>query len=183
MRLRNEVYEQIKNEVVFLFVRYGVSCIPISGFEIASRMGIIIVPYSGLSRAKRELAEKTSQDGFYLEPGDGKEYIFYNDTRGYERSNMTILHEIGHCVLGHSDSMDPDEAEAEANFFAKYAIAPPPLVHRIKPTSPIDILVHFYISYEAACNAYSYYHKWLAYSGNGYAAYEIALLLQFPVAA
>lgn len=100
MRLDDSTYEYIKEEVTDLFVRYDVNCIPISGFEIATKMGMIPVPYSSLSTKKRDAAQNLSSDGFYFEPGDGKEYIYYNDAIGYERCNMTILHEIGHAVYG-----------------------------------------------------------------------------------
>lgn len=182
MRLYDEQYEYIKREVTDIFIRYDVKCTPISGFEVAQKMGIIVIPYSALSKIKLDAANKISHDGFYLEPGDGKEYIYYDDTRGYERSNMTILHEIGHCVLGHDDNTLPEEAEAEANFFAKYAIAPPPLVHRFRPKTPEDVQKHFFISYEAAYNALSYYHKWLKYGESEYTEYEVVLLKQFAIA-
>ena len=75
-------------------IRYDVKRTPISGFEIAQKMGIIVIPYSGLSRKARREAKKVSPDGFYLEPGDGREYIYYDDTIGngglqalYDKSN------------------------------------------------------------------------------------------------
>ncbi len=182
MRLDDEEYEFIKQEVIDVFIRYDIKCTPISGFELAQKMGVIVVPYSGLSRKKRREAKKISSDGFYLEPGDGKEYIYYDDARGYERSNMTLLHEIGHCVLGHNDDTDSEFAEAEANFFAKYAIAPPPLIHRFHSTSPEDIRDRFCISHEAACNALNYYHKWLHFGEKDYTVYELKLLHQIPAA-
>ena len=101
---------------------------------------------------------KISEDGFYLE-SVGKEYIYYNDIdRSYARQNMTILHEIGHCVLDHKGHSRHEEDEA--NFFAKYAIAPPVLVHRIGAKSPKDIYKNFDISFEAAIYAYKYYLLW-----------------------
>ena len=141
MRLSDERYEEIKAEVIDLFIRYDVRCIPISGFELAMKMNIILAPYSSLSEEQRNAALEISSDGFYFEPGDGTEKIYYNDEVGYERCNMTILHEIGHAVLGHHDGMDQDEAESEAAFFAKYAAAPPPLIHQICPNRPEDIEV------------------------------------------
>ena len=74
---------------------------------------------------------------------------------------MTILHEIAHCILGHNDNMDNELCESEANFFAKYAIAPPPLIHQIKPTCAYDIENFFDISHEAASYAFRYYNVWL----------------------
>ena len=46
MRLPDERYEEIKNIVVDLLIRLDISCTPIGGFEIAKKLGIIIVPYS-----------------------------------------------------------------------------------------------------------------------------------------
>ena len=181
MKLSDEKYEEIKEEVIYLFQKYDVRCIPISGFELAVKMGITLIPYSSLAPSKLTKAYGLSFDGFYLEPGDGKEYIFYNDSQGYERTNMTILHEIGHCVLGHPDDMDSDEAEAEANFFAKYAAAPPPLVNKINPSCPEEIAEVFNISREASQYAYEYYHKWLRHYQNcgEYSFYENKLLMLF----
>ncbi len=181
MRLDGEDYEFIKQEVVDMFIRYDIKRTPISGFEIAKKMGIIIIAYSELcNNAKLEVL-KLSTDGFYLEPGNGKEYIYYDDNIGYRRANMTILHEIGHCVLGHNDNTAPELAEAEANFFAKYAIAPPPLIHQISPTSAEDVSQHFCISYEAACYAFDYYRKWLCFGEDNYTSYELKLLRQISI--
>lgn len=157
-KLTDEEYEFIKGEVIHLFVKYNIKCIPISGFEIATKMKITLVPYSSLRGRRLEKALEISKDGFYLED-NGKEYIFYNNIGvSYERQNMTILHEIGHCVLDHTGHSEHEEYEA--NFFAKYAIAPPVLVHKIGATGPEDIYYAFDISYEAAYYAYKYYLKW-----------------------
>ena len=181
MRLADERYEEIKEEVIDLFVRYDVRCIPISGFELAYKMGIRLVAYSTLSSKKLETALRVSTDGFYFEPGNEREYIFFNDSIAYERANMTILHEIGHGVLGHHEGMDPDEAETEAKFFAKYAAAPPPLIHQLKPEYPEEIADSFAISYEAAIYAFDYYQKWVRkHRQTGiYYAYEKRLLQLF----
>jgi Zn-dependent peptidase ImmA (M78 family) len=182
MRLSDEQYEFIKGEVVALFERYDVRCIPISGFELAYKMGITLIPYSALTKTQQSAAMKISTDGFYMEDSSGGDYIYYNDDDDipYERMNMTILHEIGHCVLDHTGGSE--EEEKEASFFAKYAAAPPPLIHRIKPEMPEEIADVFNISYEAACYAMEYYQKWLAFGGKDYTEYEIRLLRLFEVA-
>ncbi len=159
-KLSNEEYEFIKGEVTHIFDLYKIKCKPVSGFEIATKMGILMIPYSSLSVKKKMEALKVSNDGFYVEENK-KEYIFYNNIdHKYERQNMTILHEIGHCVLDHAGLKHTAKEEAEANFFAKYAIAPPVLVDTIKPSCPEMICEHFNISYEAACYAYDYYVTW-----------------------
>lgn len=157
MRLPDERYEEIKNIVVDLLIRLDISCTPIGGFEIAKKLGIIIVPYSAKKNEQKLI--KISKDGFCCERGDGTMYIFYNDNMSNERTNWTLLHEIGHLVLGHTEHCNL--AEAEANFFAKYAIAPPVLIHRYHLSTAEDIEEKFCISHEAAENAIVYYKKWL----------------------
>lgn len=179
MRLSDEAYEEIKQEVVHLLVQLKISSFPINGFDLAKRMNITLIRYSELSEEKLKIVQKLSPDGFFFADSDGKEYIYYNDARGYQRCNMTILHEIGHCVRDHDRKTNPEEAEAEANFFAKYAIAPPPLVHQFKPRCPEDIQAHFCISHEAATYAFSYYHKWLSHGNGIYTSYERELLRSF----
>lgn len=175
-KLKDEEYEFIKGEVTHIFVTCKVKCIPVSGFEMASRMGITLLPYSGLSKEKLENAMRVSEDGFFLEYG-GREYIYYNDMDcGYERQNWTILHEIGHIVLDHTGKSDREEAEAD--FFAKYAIAPPVLLHKIHVDSVLDVYEAFDISMEAAAYAYDYYKKWYRrhFISGRYTDYEKALL-------
>lgn len=157
MRLPDERYEEIKNIVADLFVQLDISCTPISGFEIAKKLGIIVIPYSA-KNGEKQLKEKY-KDGICSEKRDGTMYIFYNDDKSYERINWTLLHEIAHLVLGHTEHCSL--AEAEADFFAKYAIAPPILIHQYHLSTAEDIQDRFCISHEAAENALSYYKKWL----------------------
>ncbi len=161
-RLSDETYEFIKGEVVFILKKCKIRCIPISGFEIAVKLGIILRPYSSLTSMQLAAARKISSDGFFIENEQGRNIIFYNDSKSYDRINMTLLHEIGHCVLDHGISAygNSDIEEAEAKFFAKYMAAPPPLVDKIHPTDASDIMEWFQISWEASNIAFEYYLKW-----------------------
>ncbi len=177
MRLSNELYEFIKGEVVAVFEQYDVRCIPINGFNLACKMKMKLIPYSPLAKEKQMAAMELSKDGFYMEDIQGNNIIYYNDNILYERLNMTLLHEIGHCVLDHTGRSD--EEEAEASFFAKYAAAPPPLIHRLSDKSVESIAQAFCISITAAYIAREYYLKWLAYGGNWLRDYEVTLLRLF----
>ena len=177
IKISNQRYEEIKRIVVRMFVKYGVSCVPINGFEIAHKMGIKIIPYSAIAASKRWLLLKKSEDGFSVERTNGQWYIFYNDEKDYGRVNHTIMHEIGHIVLDHTE--DSELAEKEVKFFAKYALAPPVLIHKLKLNNPESISQMFEISYEAACYAYSYYKKWLRFGDSDYTDYECQLLRLF----
>lgn len=180
IQLSNRRYEEIKRIVVRMFVKYGVSCVPINGFEIAHKMGVKVIPYSAYPQSKHWLLIKKSEDGFSVEKTNGQWYIFYNDEKDYGRVNHTIMHEIGHIVLDHTE--DSELAEKEVKFFAKYALAPPVLIHKLKLDSPERIAQTFEISHEAACYAYGYYQKWLRFGARDYTAYECQLLRLFDQA-
>ncbi len=183
IRLPDERYEFLKGEVISLFERCHICSWPINGFELAHKLGIALIAYSSLSPQRLKAAQDCSPDGFYREAPDGREQIFYNDKALYERTNMTLLHEIGHCVLDHQvlPGQSSEQDETEANFFAKYAAAPPPLVHQFAPQSPDDIKEAFNISQEAAGYAYEYYLKWLRCRVTDYTEYELRLLRLFKI--
>ena len=76
-----------------------------------------------------------------------------------------------------------EEEEAEAEFFAKYALAPPPLIHNmVENINPFSIMKKFDISYAAALYAYKYYKSWLQYGQTEYTGYERKMLSQFSIA-
>jgi len=90
------------------------------------------------------------------------------------------MHEVGHIVLDHTE--ESELAEAEANFFAKYALAPPVLIHNSGLREPGEIADFFDISYQAATYALSFYRKWLQYGGQYYKDYEIMICDLFGIA-
>lgn len=105
IKLSDERCEEIKQIVVDLFDKYDINCIPISGFEIANKMGIKVIPYSAKSDKTRNLCLQFSEDGFSVLKNE-KWTIFYNDEKQYGRFNNTIVHEIGHIVLNHTEDIE-----------------------------------------------------------------------------
>nr|DAO20043.1 MAG TPA: IrrE protein [Caudoviricetes sp.] len=181
MQLKSEQYEEIKQVVIETYQEYDVKCIPINAFELAIKMGLKLIAYSSLSEEKKKAAKMISADGYSVELSNGTWIIYYNDEgNNYERMNRTIMHEIGHYSLGHNHEGVLEEIEA--NFFAKYALAPPPLVHKLPIINVKTIKYAFDISWEAAKYAYKYYNDWLKYGEIDYTPYEIELLELFKVA-
>lgn len=176
IKITEERLEQIKEEVVNMFEDCNINCVPINGFEIATKKGIIVCPYSCKNEKTREKCLAESEDGFSVFK-DNQWYIFYNDEKNYGRINNTMLHEIGHIVLDHTQ--DSDLADKEANFFAKYALVPPVLVHKFKLKTTDEIVEVFNVSYEAAKYALDYYYKWLNYGFKEYTQYEKNILALF----
>lgn len=183
--------EEIKQEVVYMFEEAGIHSYPIDCFEIATKLHYILRPYSTLSRDEKRKAYLTDPDGFSrveenMTTGLFEYVIYYNDTKANKgRLRWTIFHEIGHIYLGHHDNQDEslsDIEEAEADFFAKNAIAPLPLVHELRCHCAKDIQEAFQTSTEASQNIYDYYNKWKLYGPYEYVDFEWALLRLFYVA-
>lgn len=181
MRLRDEQFEEIKRIITETFVKYKIKSMPIDPLEVGIAHRIPIIPYSAFSEQKRQTLFSISKDGFsFTENGVWK--IYYNDIcQYYKRVRYTIMHEIGHYILGHIKT--GEEEEAEAMFFAKYALAPIPLIHNMKcEINILNIMDIFDISYSAAKNTLNNYQKWLHYGENEYTDYEKDLLQLFEVA-
>lgn len=184
MRLTDDRYENIKQTVVNMFAANDIKQIPIDCFEICQKMCIILRKYSSLTTKALLKAKEISEDGFCMlvkeDPtpfGSYQWYIFYDDTKSRERIRFTIMHEIGHIVLEHTEHSEL--AESEANFFAKYSLAPPPLVNKIQPEDYMDIADAFDLSLECAYHAMTFYNKWLQFGSSEFLNYELQLLSLF----
>lgn len=178
MCLPSSRYEAIKRAVASMFSRaYPSGMVPVDPFELCARLGIKVVPYSNYEGNAFEALLKMSPNGFKViwpvcPDGSSAPVIFYNDFQMFERIRFTLLHELGHILLGHKQSSDL--AEAEANFFAKYAIAPPSLVRVAKTCDYLELAEVFGLSRECAWNSWNYYQKW-AHRRGGPTDYESGL--------
>ena len=181
MKLSNEAYENIKQAVADMLVDYNIKGVPINAFEVAIKIGLTVIPYSALSASKRKESLRYSVDGYSVEGLDGSWTIYYNDFRkDFSRINQTIMHEVGHYILGHTKE-GPQE-EAEAKFFAKYTLASPPLLHNMKAARTVEnVMNSFAIGYQAANIALDNYQSWLIYGPIEYVAYERKILCQLEI--
>ncbi len=181
MRLSDDTYEEIKQAVADMFVDYDIKGVPLCSFEVAIKIGMTIIPYSALDSAMWLKAVGYSEDGYSVETNEGEWIIYYNDEdKDYSRINQTIMHEIGHYILGHTEEGEIEEAEAK--FFAKYALASPPLIHNMKKEQTTEnVMEAFDIGYMAACYALQYYRKRIKYGKTDYVDYEIKIMDQLEI--
>ncbi len=190
-KLTDERYEEIKQEVLFMFEETETDTFPIDCFEIARRLHYVIRKYSDLDFEDYFEAMENSDEGFSRveqDPVTGMNYyaIYYNDEGHGERNiRWTIFHEIGHIYLGHHDNPSGNEQqeEDEANFFAKYAMCPPPLLNATKCSCPEDVYEKFEASGEFSGYAFEYFQTWLHYGPREYLPYELQLLRLFHLIA
>lgn len=188
--LSSERYEELKQLVVEMYEDAGVSSLPIDCFEIARRLGYVLRPYSQLNVDEFLDAFDISVEGYSKvemnpETGMWQYVIYYNDMHfDLNHQRFSVFHEIAHCYLGHHDEKESEDTdnieEAEANFFAKYAMAPPPLInHYRERVCPALIQKRFQTSYEEAGYEYEYYQKWMEFGPREYTPVEYHMLAMF----
>lgn len=180
--------DQVKQDVVDMFEECDIHTYPIDCFEIARKLHYVLRPYSTLSSEDLLEAYQIDPDGYSRveenpETGMFQYVIYYNDFSGNEgRIRWTIFHEIGHVYRGHHDNPDDSNSEieeAEADLFAKYAIAPLPLIRKIGCTSPEEIQDTFNTSHEAATYIQDYYRKRIQFGPRNMEPFEIRLVRLF----
>lgn len=182
MRLASFRYEEIKKVIANLLEELEIRTLPINELEIAKKLNIPLVPYSavGVEPESFDLLTKCSADGFISTGSVTK--IYYNDVdNSYQRMKWTIIHEIGHSILGHKESSEV--AETEADFFVGYLLAPPVLIHEFKIKTPAEIVDRFGLSLTAASYALNRYKKWLKYGNDCYTEYEMRIYSIFSLVA
>lgn len=186
-KLSYDRYEEIKREICYMYEEAGIDACPIDCFELARRLKYVLIAYSELLAVDYDWAISQSDEGFsrveFNEATGLYEYVIYYNDADHTKGNIrwTIFHEIGHIYLGHHDnaSGNEDAEEDEANFFAKYAIAPPPLIFATRCNNADDIYEHFITSAESAAYTFDYYRKWLYNGPVRFLDYEIELLKLF----
>lgn len=182
--------EEIKKEVLYMFEECEINTYPIDCFAIANKLHYVLRPYSSLGPAGYQTALSIDPDGFSRvelnqETQMYQYVIYYNDFANPGRMRWTILHEIGHIYLGHHDNhfnINQAMEEAEADFFAKYSIAPPPLINVAKCECPMDIYNTFKVSRQASSYLFDYFTKWKKYGPMDYEPFEIEMLVLFNAA-
>lgn len=173
MRLSDERYEEIKEEVVELYKELHITTFPVMAMDVCTQLGIVLKSYNQFTEQTFAAIIRVSEDGMVAKIDNHYE-IFYNPSKESARVRSTILHEIGHIRLKHL--IHDEENEAEANFFASYFLAPAPLIHYFELGFTQEIIDKFWVTFSLASNANDRYQKWLKYSGTGFRAYEKELI-------
>lgn len=112
-------------EVLEAYRRCDVNLFPIDCLGIIKKLNIKAIPYSSLTRRKREALKEVSKDSYRI-----KNTIYYNDDRSQlveGRIRFNLMHELGHIVLGHLE--ESEHNENCANWFAGEILAPTIIVY------------------------------------------------------
>lgn len=171
IRIPPHYYERIERKVVALYVEQGICSIPIDPFAIIKKRGYILVEYNKINHPTK----KDGDDAFSWYDPQRKTYVIaYNPNRYIDRVRFTLMHEIGHIDMGHK--CESELAKKIADYFAGYALAPSPLIHKFASADVATIGAVFQVSPQCAQARSDRYVKWLEYGKPTYKDYERVLL-------
>ena len=170
MRLSDRRYESMKLDVANLFKKHNINTAPIDAIALAEKMGIKLIKYSSLNEMEKKKILKRFPQAM-ISPDHKK--IFYNDSLRAEIIRTSILHEIGHKVRKHYERSKL--AEAEAEWFSAYAVAPPPVASvLIDNVNIFKLGKTFNLTVSCAIYSMERYNKWKQFGQND-AIYDIIL--------
>ena len=158
-------FHELKQSVVNTFQKLGYIKLPIDPSELLEAHGIQSLAYqvaydSNSVNSLPKLCKYPSGISFIITENEHTtRFIACNLQEPPGRVRFTKLHELGHVIRGHLQ--DSETAEIEANFFARYAIAPPVLVEKLGLTTVEEIAQRFGTSMECASYVFKQYTNWL----------------------
>jgi len=155
----------LKQSVVDAFRQLGYIRLPVEPSELLEAHGIQTLAYQSAYDSLSldglmALCKSPSGISFTLTAnGCDLRFVACNLQESPGRVRFTKLHEAGHLLRGHLQ--DSELAEVEANFWAKYAIAPPVLVEELDLTTVEEIVQQFGTSAECATYILQQHSNWL----------------------
>lgn len=151
-------YNKIVTATIEVFRKCDVHSFPIDCEELLKHYGYRLFSYKDLRDRNPELYNLSleySEDAFRA---GTSMIIAYNPDRPRGRIRFSLMHELGHHVLGHAGVSA--ENEKEANAFASHILAPRMAIHYSKCKNANDVALLFNMSFEAADNAFIDYRRW-----------------------
>ncbi len=147
-------YELIHISILEVLKHCNINSFPIDCYEILKQYNIETYSYSSLSDDLREYCLKFSNDALKY-----RDKICYNSNLPSGRVRFSLMHELGHIVLNHSNN-PTHEMEQEANFFASNILAPRMAIHYAKCKNETDVSKIFELTNEASQYAFDDYRRW-----------------------
>lgn len=148
-------YELIADKTLEVFIECEIREFPIDCFQILSHYGFKVYTYAYVQDQNPKLFEmcrRYSNDSFKYH-----DIICYNQNQVQNRIRFSLMHELGHLLLGHKG--DSQENENEANYFASSVLAPRIAIWRILYPTAEEIHQRFGLSYAASNRALDNFNR------------------------
>lgn len=150
--------QRIYQRVLDVYRTCRIRSFPIDCASILKAYGFTLYTYQDLRGTNPELyaaARKYSDDAFKFRMS-----IFYNADGVDGRIRFSLMHELGHHMLGHNEHSAEEEEEADC--FASHVLAPRILIHHMLDRKNADsIHDYFGLSYAASNSALLDYKRWI----------------------
>lgn len=147
----------INETVAEVYSACSIQTFPIDCFSILTQYHFRILSYSTLKKQNPRLFELSSQyssDAFKYE-----DIIAYNEKMNAGRIRFSLMHELGHHLLGHQ--FECRRYEDQADSFASSLLAPRVMMHKLETTDAEKVHRTFGLSYQASNLALADYKNWL----------------------
>lgn len=151
-------YDFIREKILDVYQEQNINTFPIDCFELMEISGFKIRTYEFLSRVNDEAYRMSiyySPDAFLDKK---KNIVYYNEKSVIGRVRFSMMHELGHKILGHK--MESKENEDHANYFASHILAPRIAVHYAKCQNAADVSMIFDMSLHASEVILKDYEGW-----------------------
>lgn len=147
-------YSEIDIKILEVLKICNIKSFPLDCDEIVRELGCKLFKYSELSQAKLNSCLMVSDESMKLH-----NRIYYNDRMNIGKIRFSIMHELGHIILGHGDYKN-DIYEIESNYFASHILAPRMAIHYSGCKNHVHVANQFNLSIEAAQYAFDDYRRW-----------------------
>lgn len=149
-------YKLISDKTLDVFLECGIKEFPVDCFYILEHYGFRLYTYvemQSINQRLYEMCRKYSDDAFRYQ-----DIICYNNAGPEGRIRFSLMHELGHFILGHQETTF--ENEEEADYFASCLLAPRVAIHKSLCRTADAIHDTFGLSYAASNRALADYKKW-----------------------
>ncbi len=147
-------YDHIRFCILNVYKECHIASFPINCFDILASYRINTHAYSSLNDELRSYCLSYSNDALFY-----KDKICYNDNQPAGRIRFSLMHELGHVILRHSENHTP-RMEQEANVFASNILAPRMAIHYAACRNFTDVAKIFGLTNEAGRYAFDDYRQW-----------------------
>lgn len=148
--------EHIHRKIFDIYQECDIHEFPLDCFSVLEHYGLRIITYQEVKIEKPDLfraISNYSKDAFRF-----RMTVYYNALNNIGRIRFSLMHELGHFILGHTKESEINENEAD--YFASCILAPRVAIKRLNCMTSDDIHKTFGLSYAAANRTLLDYKDW-----------------------
>ena len=157
--------------VLKIYKKCNITKFPFDCAAVLESFGYKVIPYSKIQLDNPELYELCKAMSYDAFTHVNKKYVMFNDNMNKGRIRFSLMHELGHIVLNHSDQTKDNDIEADN--FAATILAPYIMIYEYSCKTYLDVRRRFGLSYKAANVTLAKCRYWQVHEGARDIDYEI----------